>query len=137
MKILALDMGDRWIGSALSDPLGMFARPYKTVDVRNLESFLQETIAHEGITTIVVGIPKTLKDTDSDQTRKVKGAIEQLQRAFAAITWILWDERWTSQQASKLKKTKTKEDKIHSHSIAAALILGSYLDYLAFQKSLL
>ena len=137
MKILALDMGDRWIGSAMSDPIGMFAWPYKTVDIRIIESFLQETITQEGIKTIVAGVPKTLRDTESDQTRKVKADIEQLQIKFPAISWILWDERWTSQQASKIKRTKTKEDKLYSHSIAAALILGSYLDYIAFQKSLL
>jgi putative holliday junction resolvase len=137
MKILALDMGDRWIGTAISDPLGMLARPYETVDIRSLESFLQKTILLEGLKTIVAGIPKTLRDTESDQTRKVKADVERLQIAFPAITWILWDERWTSQQASRLKRIKTKEDKLQSHSIAAALILGSYLDYLAFQKSLL
>jgi len=137
MKILALDMGDRWVGTAISDPLGMLARPYETVDIRSLESFLQKTILLEGLKTIVAGVPKTLRDTESDQTRKVKADIERLQIAFPAIIWILWDERWTSQQASRLKRTKTKEDKLQSHSIAAALILGSYLDYLAFQKSLL
>ncbi len=137
MKILALDMGDRWIGTAISDPLGMFARPYETVDIRTLETFLRKAIQTEGLKTIVAGIPKTLRDTESEQTKKVKAAVEQLQITFPTIAWVLWDERWTSQQASRIKKAKNKEDKLYAHSIAAALILGSYLDYLAFQKNLL
>lgn len=136
MKILALDLGDRWVGSAISDPLCMFARPYKTVDMAHVVKFLAETISAEGVKKIVVGVPKTLRDTESDQTKKIRTDIAVLQQQFSKIDWILWDERWTSQQASKIKKTKTKEDKLYSHSIAAALILGSYLDYLEFQKSL-
>ena len=40
-----------------------------------------------------------------------------------------WDERFTSQQATQLKKQKTKQDKLASHSIAAALLLMGYLEY--------
>ena len=47
----------------------------------------------------------------------------------------MWDERLTSKQASTIKSTKTKEDKLRSHAIAAAIFLSSYLDYKRFYES--
>jgi putative holliday junction resolvase len=135
MKILALDIGDRWVGSAISDPLGMLARPYKTVKANELNDFLTSTLSTESIETIVVGYPKTMRGTESDQTKKIVEQVEQLKKQFPAISWQLWDERLTSKMASGIKKEKTKEDKLKGHSVAAALILESYLSYLHIQKS--
>jgi putative holliday junction resolvase len=134
MKILALDVGDRWTGIAISDSLGMFARPYKTVSTTVLREELTTIIVAECIATIVVGLPKTLRGTESEQTLKIISYVESLKNDFAQVNWVFWDERMTSKQAASIKKIKNKEDKLHSHSIAAALILGSYLDYLEFQK---
>lgn len=134
MKILALDIGDRWTGTALSDALCMFAQPYKTIETTTLNEFIREAIAKESIKTIVVGYPRTLRGTESEQTRKIKVIATALNQAFPSIEWVLWDERLTSKHAAKLKKTKTKEEKIVSHSIAAAFILTSYLDHLDFKK---
>src|SRR5436190_20941963 len=102
MKSLALDIGDVWTGTALSDALGILARPYKTVKTADLTAFLEETFKQESIDTIVVGHPKTLKGTSSDQTKKVEAAFADLQKAFSTVTWLLWDERFTSQQAAQL-----------------------------------
>ncbi|MCX5924903.1 MAG: Holliday junction resolvase RuvX [Candidatus Dependentiae bacterium] len=137
MKILGLDIGDRWIGSAVSDEIGLTTRPYKTVEAKDLLIFLKETLHKEEIKTVVVGYPKTMGGSESDQTKKVVLHVEELKKKMPEIVWVLWDERLTSKHASQLKKTKTKEEKMHSHSIAAAFILKTYLDYLDFQKSLL
>lgn len=135
MKILALDPGDKWVGTALSDTLGMFANPYKTSPADDLIFFLKNLFSQETIQTIVVGHPKTMRGTESDQTRKVIGVFEELKKVFPEKTWILWDERLSSKQADQLKRAKTKEEKIHAHSVAAAFILSTYLEYLYFQKS--
>lgn len=131
MKILALDIGDAWTGTALSDALGMFAKPYQTTETKNLISFLHDLFVKEKIETIIIGHPRTMKGTSSDQTKKVEEAKIKLEQKFPDKKFILWDERLSSKRADTLKKATTKEEKIKSHSIAAAFILESYLQYLA------
>ena len=134
MKILALDLGDRWIGTAMSDALQMLATPYKTIAAGELDAFLQATIAQYRISTVVLGLPQTLRGTDSDQTKKVQALKEELEQKFTTVSWVFWDERLTSKQASQMKRPANKADKLESHSIAAALILRGYLDRLYFLK---
>lgn len=136
MKLLALDLGDQWTGIALSDTLFFTARPHKTVATSALQSALQEIIAAEKIKTIIIGLPITLRNTESAQTNKVQLMKKNLEQQFPTISWVLWDERLTSKKATSLKKTRTKEEKLHSHAIAAAFILQSYLDYLHYQKNI-
>ena len=136
MRILALDLGDVWVGTALSDPMGFLAKPYKTIKAPELGDFIQITVEQYQIKTVVIGNPTTLKGQQSEQTKKVHALKSQLQEQFPEMEWILWDERLSSKQAEKYKKGSSKEQKINLHSIAAALILETYLNYLQFQKSL-
>lgn len=136
MKILALDIGDQWTGSAISDPLGIVARPYQTVATSQLQTFICNIIEQERVEFIIVGHPKTLRGTISAQTEKTEQMKNQLEQCFPQVQWKLWDERLTSKMASQNKKTKTKEEKLKSHSIAAAFILDSYLSYLQNQKNM-
>jgi putative holliday junction resolvase len=140
MRILALDLGDKWVGTALSDGLGITCKPYKTVTVPEVHDFLRTTIPQERVTTVVIGYPKTFSGGESDQTRKIVVAKEKLEQQFGrvndvVITWILWDERLSSKRAAELtQKARTPEEKQKSHSIAAAFILQNYLDHLALSK---
>lgn len=134
MKILGLDIGDAWTGTALSDALGITARPHKTAATNKLDTFLAELFKQENIATVIVGYPKTMRGTESDQTKKVIAAKERLEKKFPEKTWILWDERLSSKRAGDLKQSRSKDEKIQSHSLAAAFILSSYLDHLAFHK---
>lgn len=134
MKIVALDLGDKWVGSAISDGLGILAKPYRTITLTALDSLIQELIHKEKIVHIVIGYPKTLRGTESEQTKLVVLKKQELEQKFPQITWVLWDERLTSKKAEQLKRIKTQEDKLQSHSVAAAFILQSYLDYLHQQK---
>ena len=136
MKILALDVGDKWTGIAISDPLGMLARPYQTVETDKLENFLSDIIKNENIKKIIVGHPKTMKGAQSAQTRKIEEAKLSLEKQFDMVEWKLWDERLSSKRAEATKKIRSKGDKKFSHSVAAAFILDSYLTYLQIQKSL-
>jgi putative holliday junction resolvase len=129
MKTLALDIGDVWTGTALSDASGFFAKPYQTVTTAALIPFLQELFQKENINTVVIGHPRTMKGTASEQTKKVEQIKTQLEQQFSGQTFILWDERLSSKRAQALKQAKTKDEKIKSHSIAAAFILENYLQF--------
>lgn len=135
MRIAGLDLGDVWVGIALSDPLHMLARPYKTVKLNTLTETLTTLIAQEQVTEIVVGDPQTLRGTASEQTVRVREQLTELQKQFPTIIWKSWDERMTSKQASGIQKGGSKEEKQRQHAVAAALILRSYLDHLAWKKN--
>ena len=123
-----------WTGSALSDAMHMFARPYKTISSKDLVPFVNTLINDERIGTLVIGYPQTMRGTQSAQTKKIVSLYESLKGQFPSITLVLWDERLSSKKADSLKKGTSKEDKLHSHSVAAAVILTSYLDHLRFEK---
>lgn len=139
-RALGLDIGDVWIGVAISDPLGIGARPYTTVTLNNLESFLEKIIPEERITTIVVGYPKTLSGTESEQTKKVVQFKETLAEKYALINekpieWVLWDERLSSKRAQTLsRELNSKSPKEREHAVAAAFILQGYLDHQAAKR---
>ncbi len=134
MKILGLDLGDQWTGIAISDALGMFARPYQTVATAHLDQELDALLKKEKIASIVLGMPMTMKGTVSAQTQKVLDHKKHLEQTFPQVTWLSWDERLSSKRAQELRHAKTKEEKLQSHAIAAAFILQSYLDYASNQR---
>lgn len=129
-KIAALDLGDQWIGIALSDSLKMFARPFTTIKAAELDHFLKDFIEEQKLETIVIGLPKTMSGTLSKQTEKIIALKEQLAIAFSQVPFVLWDERLSSKRAVSLQKTKKEQSKQTDHAIAAAFILDSYLLFL-------
>lgn len=135
MKIAALDLGDKWTGIALSDPSLIFAHPYKTVETKDIVQTIQQMINNEQLTEVVVGYAQTMKGTHSAQTETILAQKEALEKQFPTLQWHLWDERMTSQQAAKIKKAKTKEQKLQRHAIAAAIILQMFLDFKAMQQN--
>ncbi len=134
-KILALDLGARWVGTALSDSLKIIAQPHITVERPQLEIFLERIIEQERIEAIVIGYPKTLRGTVSEQTQHVLNEYEALKQRFSHVTFLLWDERLSSKRTETLRRIRTPEEKRKSHSIAAAFILDSYLTFLSHQQS--
>jgi len=132
-KIAALDIGDKWTGVAISDSLGITARPYTTVETTHLFDLITTLYTKESVNKVVVGYPKTMKGTISNQTKKVEQKKEELAAKFPTIEWILWDERLSSKRADSLHKGTSKEAKLKSHAIAAAFILQTYLSYLTPQ----
>ena len=134
MKILALDLGDVYIGTAISDENLIIGAPLKTVYAEDLKEFLRDILVKEKILTIVVGLPITMRGTESQQTKKIINDKELLEKEFPSASWVLWDERLTSKMAAGKGRSNSKEDKFQSHSLAAAFILNSYLTYLSTQN---
>ena len=132
MTILALDVGTKRIGVAVSDPGGTFALPVTVIertalqeDLRRIVTLIDEYEARE----VVVGDPVTLSGERGIAAEKIDRFVEQLARVYSG-TIVRVDERLTTAQATKTliaadmrrDKRKTVVDKI-----AAALILESYL----------
>jgi putative Holliday junction resolvase len=130
MKIAAIDLGDRHIGIALSDASKIISFPYTTVTPSELDEFLKKFILKENVSLILVGHPRTLKGTKSEQTLKVEKEFERLCNVFQEVQWKLIDERLSSKHANNIIKAKTKEEKLKSHSIVASLLLESFLQFL-------
>ena len=134
LKVLALDLGDVHVGVAISDDTKTIGAPLTTIAAHKLQTELAQLISLYMVDTIVVGLPITLRGTESQQTIKIRQTFEQLQQKFPQCTFVLWDERLTSKQASIISQQIGKVPKTKQHAIAASIMLGSYLDYLRFQK---
>jgi putative Holliday junction resolvase len=136
---LALDVGRRRIGLAISDPTRTLARPLTTLTVapdRAVERVAREVdrlaLEEDGIGEIVVGLPVRLDGSASDETTYVAAFVEKL-RSRMAIPIALADERLTSWEAeSRLAKREPdwRKRKSRLDAAAAAIILQDYLDRL-------
>ena len=140
-KILGLDLGDAWVGIALSDFLKITAKPVKTSPSAQFDAALLSLLAQEPIESIVVGLPVTVGGgADSEQTKKIRAEAQRLEslakeQGFTEVRWVLWDERLSSKRAAALSKgPQSKEQKLMEHAKAAAFVLQNYLDYLSLQQ---
>ncbi|NLW22362.1 MAG: Holliday junction resolvase RuvX [Tissierellia bacterium] len=132
-RIMGLDVGDKTIGVAISDPLLLTAQGLKTIrresykkDMKQIEDIIREY----NITKIVVGFPKNMNNTVGPQGEKVLEFVDKLKKRVN-IEIILEDERLTTVAAERIliegdmgrKNRKKVIDKV-----AATYILQTYLD---------
>lgn len=133
-RILAIDFGERRIGLAVSDPLGITAQGLPTIDAKkskDLFSHIQEIIKDKKVTKIVVGMPKNMDGSIGSKGEQVQKFIQKLaQKTGAEVT--SWDERLTSVQSQKSMREMgiKQKQKEAVDRISATLILQSYLDSL-------
>jgi putative Holliday junction resolvase len=131
-RILALDIGEKRIGLALSDPTGTIASPYKVLVRKEGKSIISQIlyeIEMNNVCEIVAGIPVSLNDTIGPQAQKILKFIEIL-REKTKIPVFTIDESLTTKTADDAmigmdvsrKKRKGKID-----MLAASVILQSYL----------
>jgi putative Holliday junction resolvase len=133
MRCLGLDLGDRWIGVALSDPGGILASPFtvieRTDDSRAIKA-IADIIDKEQVGKIVVGLPLSLDGTLSGQAEKVNDFARKLSEHIKTPVEFR-DERLTTVMAQRLKRAsggKKGRGKPRYDSQAAAIILQNYLD---------
>ena len=139
MRILALDIGEKRIGLAISDELFLFAHPLETIIFKGLNDLIEKLktiISSKNITELVIGIPYTLKGTNSKKTEEVL-KIKQVIANELSLPVHGVDERLTTKIAEKTlhnlgKKPSKNRDIIDQ--IAATQILQSYLDKLNRSK---
>ncbi len=131
-RIMGLDVGDKTIGVAVSDPLGITAQGITTIrrkGIKNDFEELEQIINDYNVDQIVVGLPKNMNNTIGPQGEKVLKFVEKFKAKFNNEI-ILQDERLTTVSAEKalisadVSRAKRKDviDKV-----AATYILQAYL----------
>lgn len=135
MRILALDLGEKRIGLALSDELGLTAQGLPTLSRKNIKEdivSIRKVITEGGVDEILVGWPLNLNGSENRQTKFVSEFIEVLKKNFN-LPIKTYDERLTSLMVEKsmleanLSRSKRKN---LADKLSAQVILQSYLDSL-------
>lgn len=134
MRIMGLDVGDKTIGVALSDPLGWTAQGLEVIrrgnHIKQDFARLQEIVKEYEVESILVGFPKNMNGTVGPQGEKVLCFVEQLMENIN-LPVKTWDERLSTVAAEKLllqaDVSRSKRKKVID-KMAAAVILQGYLD---------
>jgi putative holliday junction resolvase len=133
MRILGLDVGDKRIGLALSDPTLSIAQSLKLYVRLSLETdlkVLKQLVEEHDVSTIVVGLPRNLDGTMGKRARSIEGFAEAL-REFTAVSVVLWDERFSTNEAHRIfdmAQVTQKKRKPYLDMMASQIILQGYLD---------
>ena len=134
MRVLGLDVGDRRIGVAISDALGITAQRLTLVergdDVPATVSAIAALAAEHQAEAVVVGLPLTMQGSVGEQAKRVMGFVEALREQLRCPVEVL-DERLTTVQGQRsLLATDTSRSKRKRliDQVAAQLILQAYLD---------
>ncbi len=130
-RLLAIDMGAKRVGVAVSDELGLTVRPVTTIERRSWKKLLQsisEQVEFFGARGLVVGLPLNLDGSEgpaSAETRQIAAKF----KLSLKIPVYLQDERLTSEEAkSRLQDIQTRERAGDIDSAAAAIILQDFID---------
>jgi len=134
VRVLALDIGDKTIGVAASDLLGITAQGVETIRRTSNKNDLQrlgKLVKSFEATTFIIGLPKNMDGTEGNRCELVRKFAEKICATFPEVNQIFWDERLSTVAAAKSlieadlsrKKRKKVIDKM-----AAVYILQGYLD---------
>lgn len=133
MRIMALDVGDKTIGVAISDALLLTAQARPTLrrkdpkaDIEHLRRLAVENEVHQ----VVVGQPLHMDGRESPQSQKIARFAEQLQQTLD-LPIVFWDERLTSFEAEQHLEQlglNWRQRREQVDKIAAMIILQNYLD---------
>lgn len=140
-RVMGLDIGEKRIGIAFSDPLGytaqghsVYARRQEQEDITYLTNLAKE----KQVSRIVFGLPRNMNGTEGPQAEKVRSFAALVSEAVPDSTIAFWDERLTTVAAHRVMieadmsrgKRKKKVDQL-----AAVLILQGYLDHLQIRMN--
>lgn len=132
-RVIGLDIGERRIGVAISDPERRLAVPLRIIERRNDDADLQTIVQlarEERADTFVVGNPLTLAGEAGQQAKLARAFADRLAKR-SGLRVELCDERLSSVQAERLGDTKhrrLKKQRRPTDDIAASLVLQTYLD---------
>ncbi len=132
-RVLAIDYGTKRTGIAVTDPSQIIATSLTTVRTCDLLQFLKDYFAKETVEHVVIGMPRTLRNEDSENAKFVKTFEKHFKTQFPTIPLSEMDERFTSSMAHQAMldggmKKKQRQNKEIVDSISATIILQSYLE---------
>lgn len=132
-RILAIDLGLKRTGLAVTDPMKIIATALDTVETATLITYLRSYVAKEPVERFVLGFPRRLNNRDTDMTPHVRSMESELAAKFPGIPVSLVDERFTSSIAKQAMiaggmKKKDRREKGSVDKISAVLILQSWME---------
>ena len=130
MRILGIDPGERRVGFAVSDPLGITAQGLETFDAKegvDLVDHVKGLVERYEIGEIVVGHAIGLAGQEGESSRRATQLAAILGERLG-LTVTLWDERFSSEEAKRVLRGQRAPKKTID-KLAAVIILQSYLDY--------
>ena len=132
-RYIGLDVGDRTIGIAISDPFLLTAQSLMTIHrkskIEDIE-IINDIIKEKEVSKIIVGLPKNMNNTIGPQAKKVKTFVKEL-RKHTDLDIEYVDERLTTVSATRVlieQNVSRKKRKDVIDSVAATYILQTYLD---------
>lgn len=133
-RILALDMGTKRTGIAVTDSLKLIANSLTTIDSKNIILFLTDYFSKETVETLVIGMPVDLNGRNTDSTNSVKTYAKKISIAFPDLKIEFYDERFTSKMAlqtlvSAGTTKKFRRDKGNIDKISANIILSDWMQF--------
>lgn len=135
-RILAIDLGTKRTGLAVTDPLKIISNPLETIPTHTLETYLRNYFIKEPVELVVIGYPKSLDGSPNQMTPLVEALKKRLAKVFPDMPTTFVDERFTSKMAMQSmiamgsKKKDRKEKAGNLDKMSAAIILQTYLDSL-------
>ena len=134
-RIMAIDMGRKRCGVAVTDPLQIIANGLTTVGAAKLPDFVVDYVKKEEVELIVIGEPKDMHNNPSDSTQYIEPIINRLRKLLPGMRIVRYDERFTSVLAHQAMldaglKKKQRQDKALVDTISATIILQSYMSSL-------
>ena len=133
MRILSIDLGERRVGLAISDPLGFTAQGMDTLEMKGTKDLLRqltEICRERGVGEVVIGLPVNMDGSRGPKAKQVEALVPELEKALG-VPVKTWDERLTSRQAGRLmiaEGLSRHKQRMQSDRLAATLILQNYLE---------
>ena len=133
MRVLGIDFGDRKIGLAVSDLLGITAQPlasYRRRTEKEDKKYFKALVAEHEITKIVLGLPLRMDGSSGTRAEKTREFAHWLE-GFLNLPVLFWDERLTTKQANRIlgqRRLAPKTKKDIEDQVSAVIILATYLE---------
>ena len=129
---MAIDLGRKRCGVAVTDPLQIIANGLTTVESGKLADWVVDYVRNESVETIVIGEPKDMRNNPSDCSKYIEPIVNRLRKLLPDMKIVRYDERFTSVMAHQTMidaglKKKQRQDKALVDTVAATILLQSYL----------